>query len=93
MEWLGDLILDALQACWRWIVDTAKSIGEGMMNGFLADIPELQGTTIEPYYDMLQVANQWVPIDMAIAYIGVYWGFIISFIVFKMIIKFIPFIG
>ncbi len=91
--WWGDEILDAIQAAWRWVVDVSADMGDVMMNGFITEIPALQGTSLEPYYNILQICNQWVPIDMAILYLGTYFTFIITFIVFKMVLKFVPFIG
>lgn len=78
---------------WDWLLGTLTAIGEAVWGGFLQVLPDVSGTSLAPWFDVLSVANQWLPIDAAVVLLGAFWTFSMSFTVVKMVLKLIPGIG
>lgn len=87
-----DWIVEGLQWIWSWFLGLLAAAGDAAWDGFADSIPGLSGD-LQGFAGILLVANQWVPLDVLIAGIGLHWAFVTAFVGFKMVLKFIPTIG
>lgn len=92
-------VLDALYAVVVWFFEIIYGIGMLILQPLLNLFPAM-GQWIQSgvstwlsllYY--VEVANAWLPLDVGFALLGLYSGFWLIFVVGKMILKLIPFIG
>ena len=88
-----DWIIEALQWFWDWLVWTVGVLADGLVNGFIRDLPVFDGTGFEVAADYLEVANQWLPLDFLMLALATMWTFILAFIIVKFIWKAIPTTG
>ncbi len=88
-----DWLIESLQYLWEWLIEKCKELADVAMNGFIHDLPIFDGTGMEGAADWLEVANQWLPLDLAVTLVAGEWVFIGLFIVAKIIFKAIPTVG
>lgn len=88
-----DWLIEAGQWLFDWLLGRLQDLGDVIWGGFLSSLPDASGTSLAPFYDVLSVANQYVPIDAAVALLVAYWTFQAGLIVVRMVLKLIPGVG
>ena len=95
-------LVDWFDAAIRWLFDAILSVVIHILDGFLlfvATVLDASGaltlftTAMNTLGTFFQVMNGWIPVDIGFMLIGAFLSFVVTFIVFKFVLKLIPFIG
>lgn len=96
---LFQAVLDALYAVVSWFFDLIAGIALAILQPLLdwipSILPALQSAiaTWQSLLYYIEVANAWVPVDVGMILLGLYAGFLLIFLIVKVILKLTPFIG
>ena len=85
-----DWIIESCMWLWEWLVDTTASLSDAIMNGFVSDLPIFDDTGFAFAANYLEVANQWLPLDLLVVFVAAMWTSIVVFIIGKYIWLAIP---
>jgi hypothetical protein len=90
---MWEVIKSALEDFRDGTIAFFKVLTDGIVNGFVDSVPDFGVAALDAPADYLGVANQYVPLDLLVSCILLYWGFVGVFWLFKMALKLIPTVG
>ena len=78
---------------WEWVQDTFWSALSGLADSFMSMLPQSFQVNCASLAGYMAIANCWIPLDLGLSLLLIYWGFVSMFVMIKMVLKLIPWIG
>jgi hypothetical protein len=99
-SWISSLISSLLNTAWGWLQSLCYwflaclfDMGSWVLDLLIAAVPQSLWPTFGTIQQYVDIANQWVPVDLALTLLGAYLTFLAVFVSIKCILKLIPTIG
>jgi hypothetical protein len=84
---------EILQDFVNWIITSLGELFQPVLDWLLAALPTQALPAIDSAMMWLRFGNKWLPLDFCATLLIAYWTFQGFWIAFRMIKKFIPFLG
>ncbi len=89
-QWLVDVIICAMKRWICWAIETLFGWLETALDVILAILPAPPAINLTPVNAVWNATGQWIPTTLALALFGAYGLWVVGFLVFRTVKKFIP---
>ena len=89
----GGFWQNVLSFWWNWLLSTMLDMANSLMGAIVNNMPSGWQANISGIAPYVSLANAWVPIDLGLVLLGLYYTFLGVFVAVKFILKLIPGIG
>ena len=91
---IGNFIITGLQGVIAWLFALFMDMTGAVIEGFMSIIPGGYDIgDVSSLMDSVNMANSWVPFDLALSLIALWYGWVALFFGVKISLKVTPFIG
>ncbi len=84
-------IIRAIKDAFNWIVEQLLAGVDALVQTIFDAVPGLEPIALAPFAQGIDVANQFVPLDLLFVYLTAYLLFVLGFALTKIGVKLIPF--